>query len=270
MKLLTLNLHCFSEENIELKQKRIVDTILKEDVDVVLLQEVAQSRDSKIQFDDIKEDNYGYNIQQSLLRFGVNYDYHYKIGNQAFGLYDEGLAILSKAKLTDKRHFYISKTIDYYQWNTRVIVSAKSFIEGKHITFTSAHLGWSDGFEVFEDQVDILIGSLNNKDINFIAGDFNISPGSNEYNYLINKGYNDLFYSNDTEYYNIPTHVSDIDQKDGSSRIDYVISNEEFKIVDRKILFNKDLVSDHFGVLIEIEWEWVYDFKIRYTTKIRR
>lgn len=253
MKLLTLNLHCFEEDMIQLNQKRIVDTILLEDIDIVFLQEVAQTIDSKVVNGDIKEDNYGYCLKQELMKRGADYDYYYKIGNQAFGKYDEGIAILSKTELSNRKHFYISKTIDYNQWNTRVIVSAKTVVDDLELVFTSAHFGWSDGYEVFEEQVDSLMNNLSKSDINIIAGDYNISPGTNEYNHIINKGYIDLFYNKEEEYFNIPTHINDIDQKEGSSRIDYVMSNKEFKVINRKILFNEDMVSDHYGVLIEIK-----------------
>ena len=253
MKILTLNLHCFAEKDIVKNQKNIVDAILKEDIDIVLFQEVAQSKDLRIVFDSIKEDNYGYKLKQELAIKGANYYYHYAFGNQAFGLYDEGLAILSKTKLTNKSHFFISKTVDYNNWSTRIIVSAKTVIENKEIVFTSAHLGWSDGYEVFEDQVDSLMDNLNSDDINIIAGDYNISPGTKEYKHIIEKGYIDLFFNNEEDYYKTPTHVSDIDQKDGSSRIDYVMSNKEFNVIKREIVFNKDMVSDHYGVLIELK-----------------
>lgn len=253
MKILTLNLHCFAEENIKHNQDTIVNTIVKEDIDVILLQEVAQPRTNKIVYDDIKEDNYGYVLKHKLKNNGVNYDYHYKFGNQAFGLYDEGLGILSKTKLTDTSHFYISKTINYNNWSTRIIVSAKTLIENQEITFTSAHLGWSDGIEVFEDQIDKLIKNLNSDSINIVGGDFNISPGTKEYEHIIKKGYIDLFYNDQEQYFNIPTHVKNIDGKDGSSRIDYIMSNTEFKVINRKILFNENKVSDHYGVLLEMK-----------------
>jgi len=253
MKILTLNLHCFAEENIEENQQTIVDAILKEDIDVILLQEVAQPRTNKVVYDDVKEDNYGYVLKHKLENSGVNYYYHYQFGNQAFGLYDEGLGILSKTKLTDTSHFYISKTIDYNNWSTRIIVSAKTLIEGQEMVFTSAHLGWSDGTEVFENQVDKLMDNLKHSNINIIGGDYNISPGTTEYKHIINKGYIDLFFNNQDEYFNVPTHVKDIDGKDGSSRIDYIMSNTEFEVINRKILFDIKKVSDHYGVLIEIK-----------------
>jgi maltose 6'-phosphate phosphatase len=131
-------------------------------------------------------------------------------------------------------------------------VNANTIIEDKEINLSSIHFGWSDGYEVFEEQVDKLLENLDNSKINIIAGDFNISPGTKEYDYIIKKGYNDLFYNNDMKYFNIPTHLSNIDKKDGASRIDYVMSNKKFKVLSKKILFNNDLVSDHYGVLLEL------------------
>ena len=253
MKILTLNLHCFEEDTIELNQKLIVDIIHQEDIDVVFFQEVSQNKDDSTVNGDVKEGNYVYVIRQELLRAGSEYDYYYKFGNLAFGEYEEGLAILSKTKLTNKKSFYISKTMDYFQWNTRIIVNANTIIEDNIINLSSIHFGWSDGYEVFEDQVDMLLENLDNNDINIIAGDFNISPGSKEYEYIVKKGYIDLFYNNEKKYYNIPTHINDIDQKEGSSRIDYVMSNNKFNVISRKIIFDKEMVSDHYGVFIEIK-----------------
>ena len=254
MKILSLNLHGFEEKNILLKQKLIVDTIIKEDIDIVFLQEVAQSIHSDILFNDIKEDNYGYRLTKILQETGHTYYYHYKTGNIAFNKYDEGLAILSKTKLFDIKDFFISKTNSYDSWNTRVIVSAKTIINNKVFTLASIHFGWTDGFEVFEDQVDSLLDNLNNEDTNIIAGDFNVEAGSNEYNYIVNKGYIDLFYNGETKFFKVPTHLENMDIHTVSSRIDYVMSNKKSEILNRKILFNEKRVSDHFGVFVELDY----------------
>lgn len=254
MKILTLNLHCFVEETIEENQLLIVDTIIKEDIDIIFLQEVAQSEDLDIMFKDIKKDNYGYKLKTLLEEAGHNYFFHYKIGNLSFNKYDEGLAILSKTRLFDLSHFFVSKNTEYKNWNTRVIVSAKTKVHNTVLTLTSTHLGWSDGYEVFEDQVDKLLDNLNPKEINIVAGDFNVKAGSKEYNYIIDKGYIDLFYNGKDEYFDIPTHVNDMDIQVGASRIDFIMSNNHFEVKNRKILFKDKKVSDHFGVMLEIEF----------------
>ncbi|MBU1020601.1 MAG: endonuclease/exonuclease/phosphatase family protein [Firmicutes bacterium] len=252
MKILTLNLHCYAEEDVLKKQQIIAQTIIEHQIDVILLQEVAQTEQKQILFDEIKEDNYGYLLQQMLLSKGYQYDYYYQTGNRSFGIYDEGLAILSKHKLLDKRKFYVSKKINYDDWSTRLIVGAQINLEDITVSFTSAHLGWSDGQEVFEDQVDKLFSNLKKNEIHILGGDFNVPAGSKEHQYLMSKGYQDIFYNEEKDYFNTPTHKDNIDEKKGSSRIDYLFTNHPYILKSREILFQKFPVSDHYGVLVEI------------------
>lgn len=255
MKLLTLNLHCYAEIEIIRNQSLISQLLIDEGIDVIFFQEVAQSETAKIVVDNIKEDNYAYIIQQLLKDEGYDYDLHYMYGNLAFGVYQEGLAILSKSKLENKRHFFISNKVDYYDWHTRVIVSCETSINNQKITLTSAHLGWTEGDEVFEDQVDKLISNIVPKGISILAGDLNVASGSRSYDYVIGKGYYDLFYNDDEEFFFTPTHISDLDVQVGSNRIDYILSNTQFKLTSRKIVFKEPLVSDHMGVLIDVDME---------------
>ena len=253
MKILTLNLHGFEEDNIYEKQKLIVDAIKRENIDIIFFQEVAQSKNSDTIFDDVKDDNYGYKVKLLLEEAGLNYFFYYKIGNLAFNKYDEGLAILSKTKMFHMKHYFVSKNTEYTSWNTRVIVSAKTVVNDKELCLTCVHLGWSDGYEVFEDQIDLLLDNLKPEDINIIAGDFNVKAGSTEYKYVVSKGYIDLFFNREEESFTTPTHAKDMDVQVGSNRIDYIMSNKELKIINRKILFKDKRVSDHFGVLIEVD-----------------
>ena len=252
MKFLTLNAHCFAEDDIPRNQQIIADFIKRKEIDVVFLQEVAQSESAPIVKDVIKEDNYGYVIQQVLREKGHRYYYHYMYGNQAFGYVQEGLGILSKTPLFDVNSFYISKKTTYKDWHTRVIVSAKTLYQHKEFTLCSAHIGWTEGEEVFEYQIDRLHTTLQAEHI-LIGGDFNVGFGAKGYHYVVDKGYYDLFYSGDAKYALSPTHVSDMDIHSGENRIDYIFSNHPYKVIERDIVFKKETVSDHYGVYIEIE-----------------
>lgn len=255
MKILTLNLHCYAEKEIKRNQQLIADLIVKEDIDIVFFQEVAQSEKAKTVVGHIKEDNYANIVNELLTKQGKDYNLHYMFGNLAFAVYQEGLAILSKTALYDLTHFHISKKVDYYDWHTRVIVSCKTIVNNKALTLTSAHLGWTEGEEVFEDQVDRLIDGIDPSDISIIAGDLNVASGSDSYNYIVNKGYYDLFYSNDEAHFSTPTHINDLDVQVGSNRIDYILASKELKLQSRSIVFKDILVSDHYGVLIDVELE---------------
>lgn len=255
MKILTLNLHCFAEKKIKQKQKQIADFILQRDIDLVFFQEVAQPFNKKIVEDRIKKNNYAYTIQKLLQNQGVKYDIYYDFSKRGFGIYDEGLAILSKTPLTSKQSYYVSKNTDYHDWHTRMNVSCETFIDNKNYLLTSLHLGWTEGDEVFEHQFDRTIEHLDSNKVQLISGDFNVSEDSKEYQYIISKGYIDLYYNGDESYFKDVTHRPYIDVKKEAKRIDYVMSNHPFKTIQREIVFKEQPVSDHYGVYLEIELE---------------
>ena len=255
MKVLSLNLHCFAEKNIVENQHTISNFILRNDIDIIFFQEVAQSEQDELVTEHIRMDNYALIVQQILEDSKKTYYLHYMFGNLAFGSYQEGLAILSKYKYVDTAHKFISKKVDYYDWHTRVIVNARIVYNNVDINLYSAHLGWSEGEEVFEEQIDRLI--TNHSELTIYAGDFNVYAGSKEYDYIINKGLIDCSYFGDKKYFQHPTHIKDLDVQSGENRIDYVFTNRPVKVIDRKIVFKDNLVSDHYGVYIEFEIEEV-------------
>ena len=252
LRLITLNLHCLEEHNIEDKQKFICDEIIRKEVDIILLQEVAQFSDSKILFENIKESNYGYKLQQLLHLKGHEYFYYFETIKHSFGKYDEGVAILSKYELNDVQGNFISKSNDYDFWRTRKMIKGELVLPNQTISIVSSHLGWTDKYEVFEDQVDRVLSHLDNNQLIIMAGDFNVSPKTKEYSYLINSGLKDL-YGSSPKYVFDSTHVSDMDLHVGETRIDYFFSNQNLEVLKREMLFKENRVSDHNGVYIELK-----------------
>lgn len=253
MKLLTLNLHCFAEENIVENQNSIVDFIIERNIDVCFFQEVAQHFEHKQKEKRIKEDNYVLIIKEKLKQKGHTYYMHYDYSKRGYGIYDEGLAILSKTPITNSDSYYVSNKVDYNDWKTRMNVSCETSYNNKVISLTSVHFGWSDEVEQFEDQFDITLEKLKEDQIHLIAGDFNISEGSKEYDHVVQSGLVDLYYNGEEKYYNDVTHIDYIDVKNEAHRIDYVFSNMKLNTMKREIVFKKNRVSDHFGVYLEIE-----------------
>lgn len=259
MKLLTLNLHCFAEKKIKDKQKRIAQFIYDNDIDIIFFQEVAQHYNNKIIKDKIKKNNYAYTVLKILQKLGMSYDFYYDFGKRGFGIYDEGLAILSKTKLESKKSYYVSKNIDYHDWHTRMNVSCETYIDGHKYSLTSLHLGWTENDEVFEDQFDRTMTHLNPNDIQLICGDFNAAETSKEYQYILSKGYIDLYHNHQDQYFSDVTHKPYIDVKKEATRIDYVFSNKPHKTIHREIVFKEKPVSDHYGVFLEIILEVDYE-----------
>ncbi|QMS84809.1 endonuclease/exonuclease/phosphatase family protein [Candidatus Xianfuyuplasma coldseepsis] len=247
LNLLTLNLHCLVEENLPDKQQRIAQAIVDYDVDVVFLQEVAQTQTLPYIEDHIKADNYAYTLQQLLQEKELFYHIYYLPIKQSFNRYDEGLALLSKTPLlvTDTR--CISKTRDYTNWKSRKVLVAQ-YSEDLYLATT--HFGWSDGNEVFEDQFDAAIAALPITSRWIMAGDFNVLPTSNEYKYIMNHGCIDILGEGPLK--DKPTHLDNMDIHTNGSRIDYIMTNQPITSDRHTILFTDNPVSDHYAVFVRI------------------
>lgn len=252
LKLLTLNLHCFAEEDIPQKQQLIVQEIIHKNPDIIFLQEVVQTHSLRPVKENIKADNYGYTLQHMLEEQGLNYFYYYEAIKIGFGIYDEGLGILSKYSLSNKAATHISKTNDYQNWKTRKVLTCDVNMDGHDIRVATTHFGWSDGYEVFEDQFQLASKVLIDCDLAILAGDFNVESGSKEYQYIKNRGWHDVFEDNE-QYKNAMTFSADSVNGLAESRIDYIMTNKKVKLTNQAILFDRQRVSDHFGVFAEIE-----------------
>ena len=111
MKILSLNLHCFQEEDRIEKLNKITNFIKERDIDVCLFQEACQERDKVLLEGKIKVGNNANHIASKL---GYYIYYHpVKVG---FDIYDEGLAIISKTPITGQSYKTISYTTDYKNW----------------------------------------------------------------------------------------------------------------------------------------------------------
>ena len=104
-----------------------------------------------------------------------------------------------------------------------------------------------------KDQIDELMLEVDIDTLTLIGGDFNVSESSKEYQHILKQDLIDLYYNNDEKYFNDKTHLDYIDVKKIASRIDYIFSNRKLKTLTREIVFKENRVSDHFGVMIEIE-----------------
>lgn len=249
LKLLTLNLHCLVEENLEDKQNVIVEEIIKNDIDIIFLQEVAQTSDKPVIYDNVKDDNYGFVLMKKLKNNGYTYNYYFDGFKKSFNKYDEGLAILSKIKLDLIESKYISNIKDFNNWKTRKILIYK--MNQHHINIATSHFGWTDETENFEKQFDRAIESLNRNELTILAGDFNIPYNSKEYHHILKNNYIDIF-SKKEEFIKKITFEGDT-LNSLHMRLDYFFTNRPVTLIDQKILFKDIKVSDHFGVYVEIK-----------------
>lgn len=261
MRILTLNCHSWQEENQIEKLNHIADVILQNDYDVVALQEVSQSIDAKSIDAKIKKDNFVLCIKNILDKIQDDkYEFFWDFSHIGYGKYEEGLAILTKHKITDKESFFITDNQDTSYWKTRKIVKTTILIDNENIDFYSCHLGWwNDDEEPFKIQADRLLDKVKSDRKSFLLGDFNNNAfiRSEGYDYLIERGLNDLFlkYEGHDLGITVKGKIDGWDKNKEDLRLDLALCNMDVDVKRAEVIFNgnnKDIVSDHFGLELEI------------------
>ena len=257
MKLLTLNLHLWHEEDQINKLKKIANFIQENDVDICFFQEAAQLESNELIIDNIKKDNNAYLIKSFLDK---EYYIYFEYKKNCYEVYNEVLAILSKYPLINKDLFYISKIRNPKDWHTRIIVKASINYNNEIIDLYSSHIGWNEGIERYFDQIDEYMNNINQNNKFILAGDFNCMYNSIQYKYILSKGLTSIIEKVNIDPYLNPTFHFKLDFPSNetikNSHIDYFFTNDKnIKVSDYNIYFNEDdnLVSDHHLVVVDID-----------------
>lgn len=282
MKLLTLNTHSLQEENYLQKLKQFIDVILIEKPDIIAMQEVNQTITSPLAGQELltgfypcsnektalREDNHAANTAKLLREAGISCSWiSSKIGYEK---YDEGMALICLGeKIISTDSFYISKIQDYQNWKTRKVLGIQ--IANCNDWFFTVHMGWwQDKEEPFSEQWKRFFSNLQKKRNEaknvWLMGDFN-SPSeirNQGYDLIKSDGWYDT-YSISEEKDNGFTVKGSIDgwktfsedykQVHDGMRIDHIWCCNQVNVKSSRVIFNGNngpVVSDHFGVIIEI------------------
>lgn len=278
MKIMTLNTHSIVEENYNEKLQIFVDAIAELQPDIIALQEVSQTIGKFLEKNlqqtgyipckgkraTVLEDNHALVVAKMLQAKGVNYYWTWiplKIG---YMKYEEGIAVMSKHPIEHSEEFYISKCKTMYNWKIRKMLGIKV----KNTWFYSTHMGWwDDEEEPFKDQWDKTLRKLEESNKNnlpcFIMGDFN-NPAQirgEGYDYVKESGWKDTWKLAKKKDDGI-TVGKVIDgwrdrmcEETSGMRIDYIWCNHNVEVKSSRVVFNGvnyPIVSDHFGIVVEI------------------
>ena len=262
MKLLTLNCHSWQEEHQLDKINYLAKTIKENDYDVIALQEVSQHMLGKQFKGQLKTDNYVVVLQEALQKLGVNdYEIVWNFAHIGFQVYEEGLCLLSKHPIIEKESFFITQTEDTLNWKARRIVRATINYEGECVDLYSCHLGWwEDEEEPAKLQIEELNKRLNTQRRAFLMGDFNNNANLRDkgYDYMLRLGWIDTYQLAQEKDRGITVKgkIDGWEENEVGLRLDYVFTNRETNVKRSKVIFNgenKAVVSDHYGVEVEIE-----------------
>ena len=281
MKILTLNTHSLQEENYQQKLNWFVEGILKEMPDIIAMQEVNQTAGTELMDLEMLEgqypipgcmpicrDNHAAVVANRLRQAGIECYWVWLPIKLGYDKYDEGVAILSLGRpirCVDK--FPISKVNDYYNWRTRAVLGVQ--VEGLDDWFYSLHMGWWDDSENgFLEQWKILSSCIAGKRLCgpvWLMGDFNAPDvvTGQSYEHMTACGWIDTYRIAQFKDCGItvPGVIDGWREKlqgrriDGM-RLDYIWCNQKKEVVSSRVMYNgmkEPVVSDHFGVLIQIK-----------------
>ncbi|WP_366291597.1 endonuclease/exonuclease/phosphatase family protein [Paenibacillus sp. AN1007] len=272
MKILTLNVHAWAEEDQLNKISQLADFINTHQFDVISMQEVNQSiQEMALPHEElqtftateadvtIKKDNYAHVLLQQLTE---TYYWTWIPTHIGFRTYDEGLAILSRTPI--KRSFgeYVSHMRDYNNYRTRKIVGIETVVQGEAAWFVNGHFNWwDDAQEPFKGQWDLTESKLApymDQPL-YLMGDFNnVAEIRGEgYDYMMEHGWNDLYTTakQKDDGATVVKAIAGWANNEQPLRIDYIFSNRPVQAQSSNVVLNGKkgpVVSDHFGVAVEI------------------
>lgn len=265
MKLLTLNTHSLIDKNFGNSAEILANAIIQEKIDVIALQEVNQpvlgdviSTSSPISVNyPIKNGNYILKVLEYLKKSSHNYYSIWYGFKKSYGMYEEGVGIITRLPVKNAEYLLLSSGRENPEWKRRCAVG----IATPYGNFYSTHMGWwQDKDEPFLEQWERLKAAVCGKSA-FIMGDFNAESDvkGEGYDLVTADGFYDTYClaeSRDDGF----TVADKIDgwQTDRRKRIDYIFSNSPLRVINSAVIFdgkNYAKISDHFGVVIEIERE---------------
>ena len=283
MKLLTLNTHSLEEPGYVEKTEKFIEMLVKEQPDIVALQEVNQSQNAAelpdVMLDGytrcggfelpVRADNHAAYVVKELRKRGIYYDWTWISAKTGYGKYDEGMALLSRKPIARVQQFLISKTDDYENWKTRRTLGIQP--EGSSDWFFTVHMGWwNDEEEPFADQWKCIQEALKDPEygegIIWLMGDFNSQADvrGEGYDLVLKSGWKDTYLLAEEKDDGI-TVAEEIDgwrEEDGRSgstknekRLDYIFCNTPADVRSSNVIYNgknAPVVSDHYGVMITV------------------
>lgn len=262
MKLLTLNVHAWLEDNQVEKIDILARTIAEKQYDVVALQEVNQLIEAHPVTRDLKEDNYGLLLVEKVNQLSKEqYSLFWSNSHIGYDKYDEGIAFLTKLPVYDVDSFYCTKLQTVKSILSRKIVGITVAYQGQLIDCYSCHMNLPDCQE--EDPIDNLrtiVERSKHSRLKILMGDFNTDALSAPVDYEAMKAVGLLDTYELAEEKDAGITVSKaIDGWSGhgaEKRIDYIFLNQERRVLSSQIIFNGEnqaVVSDHYGLEVHVK-----------------
>ena len=275
MKILTINTHSLVEKDYDQKLIQFVAFLMKEQPDVIAMQEVNQSIDAPVIADPlgycpcpgsqvpIRAANQALQTAIRLHHVGIDCSWTWVSANIGSGKYDEGMALFSLHQpLEQPTYRYISNSKEYENWKSRIMLGAKI----ADAWFYTVHMGWwIDEDEPFQQQWKAAQEELKHPETVWLLGDFN-NPAElprQGYEMIQNSGWYDTYLlarekdSGITVQEAIDGWRNQLENPalcGNGMRIDQIWCSRNVAVQSSEVVFSgEDRISDHFGVMITLD-----------------
>lgn len=261
MKLLTLNVHAWLEENQQEKIEILARTIAEKNYDLIALQEVNQLIKAPFISRDLKEDNYGLILVNRLNQLvEQKYSLFWSNSHIGYDKYDEGIAFLTKLPVYDVDAFYCSQHQQIDSILSRKILGLTLAYQGQLIECYSCHINLPHCEEESQlENIRTIVNRSASQHLKILMGDFNIDAISDEQTYQQIKSFGlidsyEIAEQKDSGI-TVEKAIDGWRNHKQEKRLDYIFLTKAKKVLSSQVVFNgknSPIVSDHFGVEIEI------------------
>ena len=261
MKLLTLNVHAWLEDNQAEKIDILADTIVEKGYDVIALQEVNQLMASPVISRELKADNYGVILLNKINQSAEQkYSLFWSNSHIGYDKYDEGIAFLTRLPVCEVDPFYCSQHQHLDSILSRKILGLTVEYQGKRIDCYSCHINLPNcEGENQLDNIRNIVERSQSDNLKILMGDFNTDAIGDlqSYQQIQSLGLLDTFELAEQKDRGVTVEKA-IDGWQGHSqekRLDYIFLNQAQRVLSSQVIFNnknKPIVSDHFGVEVEL------------------
>ncbi|OOF40308.1 MULTISPECIES: endonuclease/exonuclease/phosphatase family protein [Rodentibacter] len=261
MKLLTLNVHAWLEDNQAEKIAILAQTIVEKGYDIIALQEVNQLITAPVIAQSLKQDNYGVILLRQINRqVEQKYSLFWSNSHIGYDKYDEGIAFLTRLPVYEVDPFYCSQHQHLDSILSRKILGLTVEYQNQLIDCYSCHINLPDcEGENQLDNIRNIVKRNRSGNLKILMGDFNTDAINNPqaYQQIKSLGLLDSYELAEQRDSGITVEKA-IDGWCGHSeekRLDYIFLNQAKRVLSSQVIFNgknKPVVSDHFGLEVDV------------------
>ena len=261
MRMLTLNCHSLLDYDSDKQIQEIVDQIVREEIDVLSLQEANQSQfESAIAEDELKSLGYKEPAEGNAIIKKLDFKWSW---NSAYGEADGlewGVALFSRLCLTNVHSTLISSSDFAGNLTKRCVLLAQLSDEMKTVV-AAVHFNGENSSEFrheWSNLMETIAGlGLSNRPL-YLLGNFNVDAEVDTGSYtLMCQEFEDTYCSaiSKGDGMTVRGKLDGWDDSGISERLDYILTNAQNEVSYSRICFDGNIgprISNHAGVLIEV------------------